>query len=89
MNVEIGTEALIFLFWEYLFQIFGILSLQCRERGRMVVRVFPAHHLEIKSSILKLVMLSLKEYYFLIPTTRRLAGNVFFFFEVHMWDFLH
>jgi hypothetical protein len=30
MNVEIGTEALIFLFWEYLFQIFGILSLQCK-----------------------------------------------------------
>jgi hypothetical protein len=29
MNVEIGTEALIFLFWEYLFQNFGILSLQC------------------------------------------------------------
>ncbi len=29
MNVEIGTEARIFLFWEYLFQIFGILSLQC------------------------------------------------------------
>jgi hypothetical protein len=29
MNVAIGTEALIFLFWEYLFQIFGILSLQC------------------------------------------------------------
>jgi hypothetical protein len=32
MNVEIGTEALIFLFWEYLFQIFGILSLQCRHQ---------------------------------------------------------
>jgi hypothetical protein len=29
MNVEIGTEAPIFLFWEYLFKIFGILSLQC------------------------------------------------------------
>jgi hypothetical protein len=27
--VEIGTEAPIFLVWEYLFQIFGILSLQC------------------------------------------------------------
>jgi hypothetical protein len=31
MNVEIGTEAPIFLFWDYLFQIFGILSLQCRK----------------------------------------------------------
>jgi hypothetical protein len=30
MNVEIGTETPIFLFWEYLFQNFGILSLQCR-----------------------------------------------------------
>ncbi len=29
MKVEIRTEAPIFLFWEYLFQIFGILSLQC------------------------------------------------------------
>jgi hypothetical protein len=30
MHVEIGTEApMIFLFWEYLFQIVGILSLQC------------------------------------------------------------
>jgi hypothetical protein len=29
MKVEIGTEAPIFLFWEYLFQILGILSLQC------------------------------------------------------------
>ncbi len=29
MNVEIGAEAPIFLFWEYLFKIFSILSLQC------------------------------------------------------------
>ncbi len=34
MNVEIGTETSIFLFWEYLFQIFGILSLQCGHRLR-------------------------------------------------------
>jgi hypothetical protein len=29
MNVETGTEAPIFLFWEYLLQIVGIFSLQC------------------------------------------------------------
>ncbi len=29
MNVEIGTETPIFLFWKYLFQILGVLSLQC------------------------------------------------------------
>jgi hypothetical protein len=31
--IEIGTEAPIILFWEYLLQIFGILSLQCMRTG--------------------------------------------------------
>ncbi len=39
MNVEIGTEASIILFWEFLFQIFGILSLRCGPFA-MLYRIF-------------------------------------------------
>ncbi len=33
MNVGIGTVSGQFLFWEYLFRIFGVVSLQCGEEN--------------------------------------------------------
>ncbi len=42
MNVEIGTETQIFLFWENLICNFGILSLQCTQKGKaeIIIVVF-------------------------------------------------
>ncbi len=45
MNVVIGTEAAQFLFCEYLFQIFGIVSLQCVGMG-VLYRHRPLHSVE-------------------------------------------
>ena len=39
MNVEIGAEAPIFLFWEYLFRNFGILSLQCTTIFQFIIKL--------------------------------------------------
>jgi hypothetical protein len=40
MNVEIGTETPIFLFWDYLFRKLGILSLLCMSVSDLFIPTF-------------------------------------------------
>jgi hypothetical protein len=56
VNVEIETDAKQFLFWEYLFRIFGIVSLQCTAlltifdeciKKKKINQALPKHHLKI------------------------------------------
>ncbi len=53
MNVGIGTEAVQFHFWEYLFRMSGILSLQCIYRFKQAEVVSRLAILELKSVMQK------------------------------------
>jgi hypothetical protein len=50
MNVEIGTETPIFLFWEYLFRNFGILFLQCSLHTHQKEYKVKNHYVNVNSN---------------------------------------
>ncbi len=76
MNVEIGTEAPIFLSWEYLFQIFGILSLQCvmYPKGAPVrqVKISPGHKILLTGPWAECCIQSCK-----VPVNMKIFENTF------------
>ncbi len=52
MNVEIVTVTARFLFWEYLFRIFGIVSLQChKEVTNDLEESWPSRHTTVPAGI--------------------------------------
>jgi hypothetical protein len=50
MNMEIWKEAVQFLFWEYLFRIFGVVSLQCTPYKDLYLHIFLIIHISISIS---------------------------------------
>jgi hypothetical protein len=53
MNVGIRTEVVQFLFWEYFFRIFGIVSLQCTEYSAFKPRLDDQQGIHLLVSIMK------------------------------------